>query len=176
MRHSTKFGTIAAVAGGLLAAAALAAGPARAEDAKTVALLSADLQNDHEAYEPTHDAERARMEKIVEIFKAKLQESGKYDFVDVKPEVQSRIDKDQKMGECGGCEARYGAELGADEVAWIYVQKVSNLILNINVYMKDVKQDKMVFVKSVDIRGNTDETWNHSMKYLIKNYLVQPKA
>lgn len=42
-------------------------------------------------------------------------------------------------------------------MAWVTVQKVSNLILNINVYMGDVANDKMTFIKSVDVRGNTDD-------------------
>ncbi|MFC7052021.1 DUF3280 domain-containing protein [Hansschlegelia quercus] len=162
--------------GVLLVAAALGAGPVSAEQPKTLALLTSHLQNDHEQYEPTTDAERGRMAKIMQIFRDQLEASGKYKFVQINPDVQARIDKDQTMGSCGGCEIRYGAELGAEQVAWIEVQKVSNLILNINVYIKDVKTDKLFFVKSVDIRGNTDESWEHSMKYLIKHYMLQPKA
>ena len=30
------------------------------------------------------------------------------------------------------------------------VQKVSNLILNINLYMEDVRREKLIFGKSVD--------------------------
>ena len=56
------------------------------------------------------------------------------------------------------------------------VQKVSNLILNINVYMADVANDKMTFIKSVDVRGNTDESWSRSMTYLLNNYLLAKKS
>lgn len=157
-----------------LAAAALVAAPASA--ATSVALLASNFQNDHAEYEPTTDAERARLNNILEIFKADLEKSGKFTFVDVKPEVKARIEAGPNMGDCGGCEVAFGKEIGAQQVAWVEVQKVSNLILNINVYMKDVAQDKMVFVKSVDIRGNTDETWNHAMRYLVKNYMVKPDA
>jgi hypothetical protein len=45
------------------------------------------------------------------------------------------------------------------------VQKVSNLILNINVYMEDVQTG------SVDIRGNTDESWRHGLDYMLRHYL-----
>jgi hypothetical protein len=51
------------------------------------------------------------------------------------------------------------------------VQKVSNLILNINVYMENVQAGKMEFVKSVDIRGNTDESWRHGLDYMLRHYL-----
>ena len=67
--------------------------------------------------------------------------------------------------------ARLCAENRADLAAWGTVQKVSNLILNINVYMEDVRAKKMVFVKSVDIRGNTDELWQRGLDYLLQHYL-----
>jgi Protein of unknown function (DUF2380). len=50
--------------------------------------------------------------------------------------------------------------------------KVSNLILNINIYMEDAPSGKMEFVKSVDIRGNTDDSWQHGINYILKNYLL----
>jgi hypothetical protein len=46
------------------------------------------------------------------------------------------------------------------------------LILNINVYIEDAGSGKMVFVKSVDIRGNTDESWRRGLDYLLRNYLL----
>ena len=51
------------------------------------------------------------------------------------------------------------------------MQKVSNLILNINLYMKDVKSGELTYVRSVDIRGNTDESWRHGLDYMLRHYL-----
>jgi Protein of unknown function (DUF2380) len=50
------------------------------------------------------------------------------------------------------------------------VQKVSNLILNINVYVKDAVSGKQEFVKSVDIRGDNDEAWPRGLDYMLRNY------
>ena len=72
----------------------------------------------------------------------------------------------------GAYSGEYGKQTGADYAAWIVVQKVSDLILNINVYMGDVAARKLTFVHSVDIRGNTDESWTHGISYLVKNYLL----
>ena len=47
------------------------------------------------------------------------------------------------------------------------ISAVSNLIFNMNVYMADVASQKMTFVHSVDIRGNTDESWTRSLNYLV---------
>jgi len=48
---------------------------------------------------------------------------------------------------------------------------VSNLILNINFYMENARTGKPEFVKSVDIRGNTDETWRRGLDYMLRYYL-----
>jgi hypothetical protein len=61
---------------------------------------------------------------------------------------------------------------GAEPIAWITVQKVSNLILDMNVYIADVATGKMTFVHSVDIRGNTDQAWTRSLPYLLESYLL----
>ena len=39
-----------------------------------------------------------------------------------------------------------------------------------NVYMADTATSKMTYIHSVDIRGNTDESWLRSMTYLMDNY------
>ena len=139
----------------------------------TVAFLGVQLQNDNEALEPTTDAERARMKKVEDLFKSKLEGSGRFKFVTVPPEMLKEISAGQNIGECHGCEVEYGRRLHADLVAWIKIQKVSNLILNMNVYMADVSTKKMTFVHSVDIRGNTDESWTRSLTYLVDNYLLK---
>jgi hypothetical protein len=70
-------------------------------------------------------------------------------------------------------ERDFAIKAGADWAAWGTVQKVSNLILNINVYIEDARQKKMEFVKSVDIRGNTDESWQRGLDYMLRHYLLR---
>ncbi len=149
-----------------------AAADARSEPAKSVALLNVRFINDHGDLEPTTDAERARLALIASLFKAKLEASGRYQFLPVPADTAAKINAGPEVGACGGCEFGYGKALGADDVAWIVVQKVSDLILNINVYMADVAARKLVFAHSVDIRGNTDESWSHGVTYLVKNYFL----
>ena len=54
------------------------------------------------------------------------------------------------------------------------VQKVSNLIINLNIYLRDVKTGTMIAAASADMRGNTDESWSRTMSYLIRNRLLAP--
>lgn len=161
-----------AIAALVLGTAAAPSRPTLAAGPIQLAVLSAQLQNDHAQWVPTTDAERRRLEGIKGTFKSLLEASGKYKILPVDVAIQDRINKDQKLGECAGCELRYGKEVGADQVAWIEVQKVSELILNINVYISDVGTGERTFTKSVDLRGNNDEAWQHSIRFLVKRYLL----
>jgi hypothetical protein len=150
----------------------LAVASAQTHEPVRIAVLSAQLQNDHAEWAPTTDAERQRLVKIESTFKSMLEASGQYKFVPVSPSIQEKINNDQSMGRCAGCEIQYGKDIGVSQVAWIEVQKVSELILNINVYISNVDSGRLIFVKSVDLRGNTDETWQHSIKFLVKRYVL----
>jgi Protein of unknown function (DUF2380) len=80
-------------------------------------------------------------------------------IVPIPPDLREVVAAAPEISNCNGCKRDFGRKAGADWAAWGTVQKVSNLILNINVYMENVPATKMEFVKSVDIRGNTDESW-----------------
>lgn len=148
------------------------AGAAKAEPVERVAFLGVQFLNDHEGDEPTTPAEQARVAALGSALQTKLEASGHYAFVALPPALQTKMAGGAVIGSCGGCEYRYGADAGGDRVAWMVVQKVSNLILNLNVYIGDVASQKLTFVKSVDIRGNTDESWSRGLTYLVKNYLL----
>ena len=77
---------------------------------------------------------------------------------------------------CGAATAaRSASPSGSDaELALVgWVQKVSNLMLNFNVAIRDTATREQVFAGSVDIRGNTDESWRHGIRYLLKNRLLK---
>lgn len=167
------------IAAGAAILALLGATTTSANELRRVAFLGVEFQNDNEGYEPTNDAERARIAALERQFTEQLAQTGIFAFLPLSAATRETIAKGQPLGSCGGCETDFGKKAGAGEVAWIKVQKVSNLILNMNVYMLDVNTQKPTFVHSVDIRGNTDEMWQRSLTYLIKNYLrptLEPQA
>ena len=149
-----------------------AAAAAQDDPAKSIALLNVQFLNDHADLEPTTAAERARLASVGSLFKAKLEASGRYQLVSISADASAKIAAGPEIGSCGGCEFSYGKQLGANYAAWIVVQKVSDLILNMNVYIADIEAKKLVFVHSVDIRSDTDESWTRGMTYLLKNYLL----
>jgi len=72
---------------------------------------------------------------------------------------------------CDGCEVGVARQAGAAISVTGWVQKVSNLILNINVVARDVATGRVISAGSVDIRGNTDESWSRGLAYLVRNRL-----
>ena len=63
-----------------------------------------------------------------------------------------------------------GQRLGTRLVAVGWVQRVSELILNINVSVQDAQTGVEVLSKSVDLRGNTDETWTRGMNFMLRDW------
>jgi hypothetical protein len=59
--------------------------------------------------------------------------------------------------------------LHADRVLLGWVQKVSNLILNINIQIEDTATGAVLLNKSVDLRGNTDESWRRGIAALVRS-------
>jgi Protein of unknown function (DUF2380) len=131
-----------------------------------VELINSSLQ-------PVSDAERQRIVMIKAELIDLLTKSGRYQIVPVPDELQKKIDARPNIAGCGGCQYVWGRELGVDQVIWATVQKVSNLILNINVYMDDVKAEKPLFGTSVDIRSNTDESWLRGIRFLVRYNILK---
>jgi Protein of unknown function (DUF2380) len=155
-----------------LALAALFLRIAAADETKlptTVAFFGFQLINT--SLQPTSPAEDQRTEMLDQLFRERLDSSGRFKIVPIPPELQQKITAGPEISGCNGCERGYAQIVGADWAAWGTVQKVSNLILNINLYMEDAVTGKMEFVKSVDIRGNTGESWQHGLDYMLRHYL-----
>jgi len=52
------------------------------------------------------------------------------------------------------------------------LQKVSNLILNMNIYVRDASSGATIAAVSRDMRGNTDESWSRTLGWLVRNRLA----
>jgi hypothetical protein len=127
--------------------------------------------------EPVSAIEDERIGNLDRQLRERLDQSGRFTIAEVTPAVRSDIAAGQWIGNCNGCELGFAKRLRTDLATWGTVQKVSNLILNINLYMKDVETGEMTFVHSVDIRGNTDVSWRRGLDYLLQHYLLtEPPA
>lgn len=121
--------------------------------------------------EPTSPVEETRLRMLDDLLREKLDASGRFRIVIIPPALQKEIAAGPEIRNCNGCERDFAKRAGADRAAWGTVQKVSNLILNINLFMEDAQTGKLEFGKSVDIRGNTDESWRHGLNFMLRHYL-----
>ncbi|MDO6585321.1 DUF3280 domain-containing protein [Salipiger sp. 1_MG-2023] len=112
-------------------------------------------------------AELQRLAMLTQMVRDRFSAAG-YDLVDLAP-VQGKLDGVMNPAKCYGCDTRMAAELGADFSLVGEVQKVSNLILSMNLQMRAASTGEMVKGRVVDIRGNTDESWRRGMEYILRN-------
>ena len=70
---------------------------------------------------------------------------------------------------CDYCATDLARKAGTPFAVVSWVQKVSNLILNINLAVYDVATNTRIAGGSVDIRGDTDESWTRGLFYLLRN-------
>lgn len=132
-------------------------------------LLDTSLQGEMSG--PRQD-EQDRLVRAAAQVRKQLAESGKFQLLDIAPVTAAA--HASNLQACGGCDVRYAQQIGADLVLTGVVQKVSNLILNMNIYVRDVHSGRLVTAMSADMRGNTDESWGRVTSYLVHDRLLAP--
>lgn len=163
-----------AVAAALWAVSApfvLAQGPA------SLAALDFELIDDTQDKNPeTLAAQQKRLVLVSTQLRKELDATGLYRVLDNAPaaDLIAQLKAGQDLHACNGCELDVAKKLGADFVLTAWVQKVSNLILNLNIEIKNVAGGQKVLNKSVDIRGNTDQSWSRGISYLVRD-MVEKK-
>lgn len=159
-------------AGGTMLALALLSGAAHA--ATKVAVFEFELLDTSEEADirGPKPVEAARLTLITDEIRRKLGAAG-YEVLDLAPE-KALIEEATPFRNCNSCELPIARKLGADIEVIGLVQKVSNLILNINFQVRDVANGKVLRAGSADIRSNTDDSWMRGVSYLVRNRLLDP--
>ncbi len=116
--------------------------------------------------------ERERLLRAGDQLRKELGESGKFQVLDISP--VNAVAHQSNLQACGGCDVKLARQIDADLEITGVVQKVSNLILSINLYVRDVHTGTLLAAASADMRGNTDESWSRAMRYLIRERLLAP--
>jgi Protein of unknown function (DUF2380) len=148
----------AAIGTWLLVAGAPTAG------AERIVLFDFELINT--SLEPTHPDEEARLAMVSSLVRAEFARRDDFEVVDLAP-IEDEVERIYLRG-CNGCELKLAQRLGAELAGLGWVQKVSNLILNINLQVRDVASGRLTHAGTVDIRGNTDESWQRGVRYLLE--------
>ncbi len=128
-----------------------------------ITLLDTSLEGELAGTRPD---EIARVEVVNEYVRERLEAEGLV-IVDLAP-VAEELARVRNPADCNGCDIRMARELGADYAVVGEVQKVSNLILSMNLYIRDVKTGHHLRGQAVDIRSNTDEAWLRGMRYILE--------
>ena len=150
--------------------------PARAADPVPVAVFDFELYDTSLEGEikGANADEQARLKLISAQLREMLGASERYSLVDIAP-ASKMIEDAGNWQNCPGCDTKIAKTLGAELSVTGEVQKVSNLILNINIYVRSVETGKMLQAASADIRGNSDTSWKRGVSYLVRNRLLRKK-
>lgn len=154
----------------LLAAAASAQEPVAPGKVAFFGLYFIDTSAEGAINGPRAD-ETARLAQMEEMIADDLRARG-FELVDTAP-VAADLALIRNPAHCNGCDSRLAGELGADYAITGEVQKVSNLILSANLYIRRGGERQTLRHGAVDIRSNTDESWTRGYSYLLRNTIFR---
>lgn len=133
-------------------------------------LIDTSLEGDY----GKRDDEQKRLQLMSDYLRDALTRKGLYEVVDVAP-VRDAAKKVKSLHDCNGCVEQIAAPLNVEFALIGYVQKVSNLILNVNVEIRNAKTGTQLKVFSADIRSNTDQSWLRGLSFIVDNRLSEQK-
>src|SRR5260370_37476565 len=152
----------------LIALILMVSAPAHAEPAKIAVfdfeLVDTSLQGEVDG--PRADEQRRLREAGDQLRKA-LADSGKFIVLDIAP--VNAAAHGSNLQACGGCDVQYAQKLGADLAITGVGQKVSNLILSMNIYLLDTHTGDLVTSLSADFLVNNHQPWTSAVSYLLRN-------
>ena len=163
--------TLAALALVCIGAGAWAAARAAPTSPARPALLVPDLflvqwSPPDERYDQAGDA--ARIAMLSRRVRRAVVDSGRYRVLD-----RGRDDRvpPYRYLDCKPCTVDWARRRGADEVLVGWVQKESELILNVNLVLIDLRRHDAARGVSVELRGDTDATWQAGARQLLDRLL-----
>jgi hypothetical protein len=110
--------------------------------------------------------ETQRLALITEELRKLAARDAGYDVVDLSG-LASDIAKAAPLYKCNGCDVALARKAGADIAIMGTVRKVSNLVLEVHLFVSDVASGKLTKIHRVELRGNTDETWLRGVRRLV---------
>jgi hypothetical protein len=96
-----------------------------------------------------------------------------YEIVDTTPQAK-KIADNLPLSQCNGCDQDIAKALGADIEVTSAVQQSSSAIFNLSGNVKDVASNRVLREGVVDIRGQGEDVWNHGIKFLVRERLMEP--
>lgn len=117
--------------------------------------------------------ELRRLRLITENLRQRIAADGRYGLIEDQLSAADVAEKGP-IHKCNGCEDDIAKKAGADLALVATVEKLSDLLFNFNVYLRDVAQQKLRAVMSTTVQGSTDEAWLRGIRYLAERKLLGP--
>ncbi|KMO44749.1 hypothetical protein VQ03_01485 [Methylobacterium tarhaniae] len=83
----------------------------------------------------------------------------------------AEIRRDAPFYKCEGCAEKIAKAAGAVLVVYGYVQRSAPQVLNLTITVTEAESGKVLRGGQVVIQGDTDDTWLHGVRSLVKNRL-----
>jgi len=156
----------------------LAAGPVAAAG-KTLVVLPLELVDsslEGEVYGRSAE-QTARLAATTEAIRERLAAAPNYALL--PPEAGRELyERDRgryaRLYRCVACVLEIGRAAGSDRILVGWVQKVSNLILNLSFRVYDPDEETLVANGWISLRGNTDAMWRRAANRLVDRVLLEP--
>lgn len=116
-------------------------------------------------------AETDRLGLITADLARRIAADGRYDLVATE-KVAAEIEAKRPISQCNGCEDDIARAAGARKVIVATVEKLSDLLFNIKLYVRDVEAQKLEAVMTTTVQGSTDEAWLRGIRYVAERQLL----
>ena len=132
-----------------------------------------DIELQDTSGEPNTPAQAERIRATTEALRNELEETGKYEALDLSAD-RDRIAKLGYQRSCVTCFMDVARERGADVAVFGTVNKISTLILSMDIKVLSVETGKEVARGIADIRGDNDRAWLRGMQWLVQHRIAAP--
>ena len=163
----------------LLLVCGLVSGPASAGQKTAVFPFDLDVKPKEEDFysgesKPSPE-EEARLKLVRAEFVERLAADGRYETVDLSS-LSAEIAAAQPLHNCNECDIDIAKKAGAELALTGIIDKVSETHLNMIISIRNVATGAPVRSLQVVIQGNTDDSWLHGARWLLKNRLLAEGA
>ncbi len=161
----------------LLAAALLPfAAQAATKTGKRLLVLDFEILDTSQEPIDQRDAHSRRLANIRDEITAGLAAKNVYEIVDrsIVADDLAAILQRTYIRTCNGCELTLGRKANADLVMLGQVNKVSTLIMSMDVGIKRVATGERVYQQRFDFRGDNDNSWSRTAKFAFERIARDP--
>jgi len=142
-----------------------------AQAATKAAVFDFELQDT--SGEPSTPAQAERIRATTEALRHELAKTGKYEIVDLSADA-GRIAGLGYQRSCVTCFVDVARERRAEVAVFGTVNKISTLILSMEIKVLSVETGKEIVRGTADIRGDNDRAWLRGMEWLVQ-HRIAPK-